>query len=517
MRCLAVEDSVMRRMGPVVVLFAVLFVSLAQGQDLAEFEKKLTEFTLDNGLKFLVLERHDAPVVTCYTHVNVGSVDEVKGITGLAHIFEHMAFKGTTTIGTKNYEAEKKVLERIDETFQALRTELLKGDDADPNRMAELRQQFAQAQQEAQKLIVPDEYEEVLKQAGATGLNAGTSYDYTVYFVNLPSNKLELWMLMESERFRDPVLREFYKEKDVVMEERRLRTETQPIGRLIEEFLAIAYKAHPYGEPVIGHMSDLQAISRAQAEAFFREYYVSANMVIAVVGDVDPGQVRTLADRYFGRIPSRPEPEPVVTTEPPQVGERRVVVQDPAQPFVLVGYHKPGIRHPDDAIFDAITDIMGMGRTSRLYESLVEDKQIAVAASGFQGMPGVKYPGLFLFYAVPARGHTNDECLEAIYAEIERIRSEPVSKEELDKAKTRARAGLIRQLDSNSGLASQLTFYEVMTGDWRNMFRQLDKIDAVTADGVLRVARTYFVPKNRTVGIISTTPLENASLVGAER
>jgi len=501
-------DRVVRRVSLAAALWTVLAAPALIAQDLAEFEKNLTAFTLDNGLKFLVLERHEAPVVTCFTHVDVGAVDEVKGITGIAHIFEHMAFKGTTTIGTKDYEAEAKVLARMDEVFAALKAQRYRSNKADPNRVAELRQQFEELQQQAQKFLVHDEFEEELKREGGTNLNAGTSYDYTVYFVNLPSNKLELWMLMESERFRDPVLREFYMEKDVVMEERRLRTETQPVGRLLEDFLSVAYKAHPYGQPVIGYMSDLQAISRPQAQAFFREYYVPRNMTIALVGDVDPDRVKEPARRYFGRLADRPSPPPVVTVEPPQDGERCVTVEDPAQPFVLVGYHKPGINHPDDAVFDAITDIMGMGRTSRLYETLVKEKRIAVAASGFQGMPGVKYPGLFLFYAVPARSHTSEENLEAIYAQIERLKNEPVSREELEKARTRARAGLIRQLDSNEGLAEQLTFFEALTGDWRNLFKQLDRIDAVTAEDIQRVARTYFTTTNRTVGTIKTAATE---------
>jgi predicted Zn-dependent peptidase len=498
-------DRMIRRAGLAAGLFLILLAPALIAQDLAEFEKNLTEFTLDNGLKFLVLGRHDAPVVTCFTHVDVGSVDEVKGITGLAHIFEHMAFKGTSTIGARDHKEEAKVLARIDETFLSLRREIEKVDATDPNRVAKFQQQFKQLQQEAQKFLVHDEFEETLKREGGTNLNAGTSADYTVYFVNLPENKLELWMLMESERFRDPVLREFYMEKDVVMEERRLRTETQPVGQLIEDFLATAYKAHPYGEPVIGHMSDLQAISRSQAEAFFHEYYVPSNMTVAIVGDVHPDRVRQLAKKYFGRLARRPDPKPVVTVEPPQKGERCVKVEDPSQPFVVVGYHKPGINHPDDAVFDAITDIMGMGRTSRLHETLVKEKRIAVAASGFQGLPGVKYPSLFLFYAVPARGHTSEENLDAIYAQIERLKNEPVTQEELDKAKTRARAGLIRQLDSNQGLAQQLAFYEAVTGDWRNLFKQLDRIDAVTADDIQRVAKTYFTTKNRTVGVIQTT------------
>jgi predicted Zn-dependent peptidase len=501
----------MRRQGTNVVWVALLFYAViaipqpASAQDLAQFEKRMTEFTLDNGLKFLVLERHEAPVVSFHTYADVGAVDEVRGITGLAHLFEHMAFKGTTTIGTENYKAEKKAMAKIDEAFLALKLERRKGDQADKARIEQLESQFKQAQEEEQKYLVHDEYEEVFSREGSAGFNAYTSEDATQYIVSLPSNKAELWMVMESDRFANAVLREFYKEKDVVMEERRLSVESRPIGRLLEEFMGIAYMAHPYGREVVGFMSDLQALTRAQAEAFFEKYYEPSNLTIAIVGDVDPERIKTLATKYFGRVPSGPKPDPVETVEPPQLGERRVVVEDAAQPFVLIGYHKPSIHHPDDAVFDAITDIVGMGRTSRLYKSLVKEKKIAMTASGFQGMPGVKYPNLFLFYAVPARGHTNEECEEAIYTEIERLKNGLVSPEELAKAKTRARASLIRQLDSNSGLAAQLTFYEVITGDWRNLFGQLDKIDKVTAEDIQRVAGEYFTTKNRTVGIIKTT------------
>jgi predicted Zn-dependent peptidase len=494
----------------------LLILPLTQAQNLADFEKHATEFSLANGLRFIVFERHDAPVVSCYTHVDVGSSDEVKGITGLAHIFEHMAFKGTKTIGTKNYQEESKVLAQVDKTFDELKEELNKGPKADQNRVKELKALFAKQQQEAKKYLVHDEFEEALKRQGATGLNAGTSYDYTVYMVNLPSNKLELWMMMESERFRDPVLREFYKERDVVMEERRMRTETQPIGRLLEDFFSVAYKAHPYGEPVIGHMSDLQNISRENAIKFFKEHYVPSNMVIGIVGDVDPVRVKELANNYFGRIPKRPKPKPVTTVEPPQNGERQVTIEDPSQPFVLVGYHRPGINHPDNAVFDAITDIMGSGRTSRLYKSLVKEKQLAMDASALQGIPGVKYPGMFLFYSIPARNRTNAENLKEIYAQIDRLKNEPVTKEELDKAKTRARAGLIRQLDSNQGLAEELTFYETLTGDWRNLFKQLDKIEKVTAEDIQRVAKAYFIKKNRTVGLIETAASSENSKQEAE-
>jgi len=479
-----------------------------RAQDLSEFERRMTKFTLPNGLKFLVLERHEVPIVSFHTYADVGSVDEVKGITGLAHLFEHMAFKGTKTIGTNDYKAEARAMARVDEIFEAIKLERRKGEQADKARLEQLEKQFKEAQQEAQKYIVHDEYEETLTRAGGEGFNAYTSEDATQYIVSLPSNKAQLWALLESDRFLNPVLREFYKEKDVVMEERRM-SENNPQFRLFEEFQSIAYKAHPYGEPVIGHMSDLETLTRPEAETFFKKYYSPSNLTIAIVGDVNPERIRKLASEYFAHVPGGPKPEPVETVEPPQRGERRVTVEDQSQPLIAIGYHKPGINHPDNAVFDALTDIMSAGRTSRLYKSLVKDKKIAIVAAGFQGLPGNKYAGLFLFYAVPARGHTNKECEEAIYDEIEKLKAEPVSPEELKKARTRSRAGLIRQLDSNPDLAAELAFYEVVTGDWRNLFVQLDRIDKVTAEDIQRVAKEYFTSKNRTVGVIETISAGN--------
>jgi predicted Zn-dependent peptidase len=492
-----------KRTGPVIVLWMLLVVGPAvMAQDLAGFEKRLTKFSLDNGLTFLVLERHEVPVVSFHTYADVGSVDEVTGITGVAHLFEHLAFKGTQTVGTKNYKAEAAAMTKMDELFGAIKKEKRKGDKADPEVLKKLQQQFDQAGEEAQKYIVHDEYEETLTKQGADGFNAYTSEDATQYIVSLPSNKIELWMMLEADRFAHPVLREFYKEKDVVMEERRMM-ENSPTGRLYEEFQGIAFIAHPYGVPVVGHMSDLQALTRGEAEAFFRKHYGPSNLTIAIVGDVDPANAKRLARKYFAGIPSGPKPDPVETVEPPQRGERRVTLEDPAQPVVLIGYHQPSVNHPDSTVLQVLADTVGYGRTSRLYKSLVKDKKIAVSANA--GPMLNKYPALFIFMAVPARGHTNQECEQAIYAEIEKLKTEPVTPEELAKAKTRSRADLIRQLDSNSGLAAQLTFYEVVTGDWRNLFKQLDQIEKVTADDVQRMAGTYFTTKNRTVGVIETT------------
>jgi predicted Zn-dependent peptidase len=489
---------------PLLLLVGLFWVTVGlRGEDgFAAIQSRVTEFTLDNGMKFIVLGRHQAPVASFYTYADVGSAQETKGITGLAHVFEHMAFKGSDRLGTTNYRKERAALDKVDAAFDALRQERQKGRAADETMLKQLAEAFAAAQAEAGRYVVREEFSEVVERAGGRGLNAGTGADSTVYFFSLPANEMELWFYLESERFRFPVLREFYKEKDVVMEERRLRVESYPIGKLIEEFLAVAYKAHPYGEPGIGHMSDLEYLSRADAEAFFRKHYVPGNLTAVVVGDVDPAAVGRLARRYFGRLPRGPLPEVVRTVEPPQDGERRVTLRLQAQRLILVGYHKPDINHPDHAVYEAIGSLLSEGRSSRLYRSLVRDQKLAVAAGGFPGIPGQKYPGLFLFYALTAPGHTNEEVEQALDKEISRLLNAPVNAEELDGVKRRARAALIRSLDDNAGLAGALASWQVLTGDWRNLFRQLDGINAVTPVDVQRVTRATFTARNRTVGLI---------------
>jgi predicted Zn-dependent peptidase len=471
--------------------------------NLADFERQVTEHTLDNGMHFIIVERHDAPVVSFMTHVDVGSVNEKVGTTGLAHLFEHMAFKGTKEIGSKNPRKESKALERVDRAYADLAAERAKGDAASKDQLERLQAAFEEAQAEAEEWVEKNEFDSALQTAGSSGLNAGTGADFTKYMVSLPSNRLELWAYLESERFWRPVLREFYKERDVVMEERRMN-ESRPVGRLIEEFLAAAYKAHPYGSPTLGHMSDLQQLTRQDAEAFYSKYYVPSNTTVAIVGDVDPKRTIELVERYFGRIPRRPTPRPVTTVEPPQRGEKIVVVDDPSQPIYLVGYHKPASTDPDEAVYAAISDILGQGRTSRLHKRLVKQDKIAIQTGAFPGLPGEKYPNLLLFIAVPSVGHTNDEVAKAIDEELERLRTEPVSDEELDGVKARARAQLLRRLSSNQGMAWLLTDFQVLNGDWRELFRYVEHIESVTAEDIMRVADETLVRRNRIVGEVET-------------
>jgi len=474
----------------------------AGAQDLASFEKKLTEHRLDNGLTFLIYERSEAPVVSFFTLVDTGSAQEVPGITGLAHMFEHMAFKGTSAIGTTDPKAEQKALLKVDETYHAYDAERRKLGGPDPAKLGALEKAWKDAQEQAGKYVVKNEFGEIIDREGGVGLNAFTNTDNTGYFFSLPANKVELWAYLESERFLDPVFREFYKERDVVMEERRLRTESQPIGRLIEQFNLAAFSAHPYHNPVVGYMSDLQAFSREDAVEFHRTYYVPSNIVIAIVGDVKAKQIIPILDKYFGRIPEGPAPPPIRTVEPRQIAEKTIEVPDQSQPIYLEGYHKPANTDKEQAVYDAISDLLSTDRTARLYRSLVRDKKIAAQTGAFPGFPGEKYPNMMLFFVVPSPGHSNDEVQAAVRDEIEKLKTTPITDDELKMVKTRAKANLIRGLQSNQGIAIQLADSQTLHGDWRELFRNVEKIDRVTKEDIQRVAKATFVPTNRTVAVI---------------
>ncbi|MGA7401593.1 MAG: pitrilysin family protein [Candidatus Sulfotelmatobacter sp.] len=485
--------------------FILFLATLAGAQDVASFEKRITVKKLDNGLTLLVCERPEAPVFSFFTLVDAGSAQDPMRQTGLAHMFEHMAFKGTDKIGTTDYAAEKPALEKVETAYAAYIAERDKTVGRDEAKLKELEKAWKDAIAAADKYVVPNQFGKIVEQNGGKDLNAFTDYDETGYHYSLPSNRLELWAYLESERFLHPVLREFYKERNVVIEERRLRTDSNPIGRLLEQFNAAAFEAHPYHRPTVGWMSDLNSFSATDAKKFFDEYYVPANMVVAVAGDVKTEQVMPILEKYFSRLPASHKPDETTTTEPPQNSERRVELMEQTQPLYLEGYHRPDYRTKDDAVFDAITDLMSEGRTSRLYRALVRDKKIASFSAGFSGLPGIKYPHLFAFYAFPLPGHTTQEVADAIHAEIERLKKEDISDDELKMIKTRTKANLIRSLGDNEGLANQLASYQTRYGDWRELFHSVDRIDKVTKADIRRVANETFNDTNRTVGVIETS------------
>jgi len=480
------------------ILCAITLLGAAKAQDLASFEKRTTVKVLPNGLTLIVLERPEAPVFSFYTLVDAGSADDPQGASGLAHMFEHMAFKGSTEIGTTNYPAEKLALAKVESTYAAYDAEYRKRVGQDPTKLAQLHKAFEDAQAEAQKFVIPNQFSLIAEENGAVGINASTEEDSTQYFWSMPSNRLELWAYLESQRIGHPVEREFYKERNVVQEERRMRVDSSPTGRMVEQFLASAYVAHPYRRPGVGWESEISQVSATEATEFHEKYYVPSNIVVAVVGDLKASEAMPILEKYFSPIPAGPKPEPMTTVEPAQVAEKFVTIREATQPFYIEGYHRPDYRDPDDSVYDAISDIFSNGRTARLYRSLVRDQQIAAEAQGFSGFPGQKYPGLFAVYAVPLPGHTPDEMRASIHKELDRLRNEDVSDDELQRFKTRARADLLRGLGNNEGLAHQLAEYQTRYGDWRELFRQLNKIDAVNKADIRRVAKKIFIDSNRT-------------------
>jgi predicted Zn-dependent peptidase len=494
-------QSLMRQAVLAAVVLLVGAVS-APAQTYLDLQDQIEEFTLDNGMRFLVLSDHSVPVFSFTTVVSVGSHEEVRGITGIAHLLEHMAFKGTSAIGTSDIRKERRAMEAEDRAFAALLAERSRGLLADPDKLAELQAAFEAAKEEAQQFVVSNQYGEIVERHGGVGMNASTWVDFTQYYYSLPSNRLELWAYLEGSRMADLVLREYYTEKDgPVTEERRMRVDDSPMGRLfMEEFQNLAFQGSGYRHSTIGYMSDLENMSRQDAQDFYERHYIGPNMTVAVVGDVTVDEVRRYAQKYFSDIPGG-TPRPVMTREPDQLGEKRLVLREDAQPMLLVGYKIEGINHPDWPVYEAIADILGQGRTSRLYTEAVKNQQKAVQCMSFAGYPGVRHRTLLTIMGIPAKDITASELEAIVLAEIQKLVDEGVTEQELEGVKQRSRANFLRGLNSNRGLAGQLAMTQAMTGDWRNLFRQVEQIEAVTREDIQRVAAEIFQERNRTVAM----------------
>jgi predicted Zn-dependent peptidase len=526
----------------------------APAADTAAFKIPVQEGMLSNGMKVLVVERHEAPTVSCVIKFRVGSVDERSGQTGIAHILEHMLFKGTDVWGTKDYAKEKPLLDRTEELYgrilaarralplemrrnteqfesvvrvshqlavaesapperrDAARVETLRGE-AGPllalgdavKKVFDLEGEFCRVQEEAEAYVVEDEDWAILERNGAWGLNASTGTDSTQYFYSIPVNRLELWALIESGRMRRPVLRQYYKERDVIMEERLMRTDNSASGKMWEQMNALAFTAHPYHWPTIGWTSEIATVSRTQVEEFFRAHYAPNRAVACVVGDVTLEKVLTLMEKSFGDIPRQPDPEPVVTTEPRQTGERRAVVRFPnlKVPQLAVAYHRPALGHPDFYALDLITGILTSGNSGRLDKAFWEKHVGQFQASNQDSL----YPDLFVFTGTPQQGKTLADVEAEIADQVRRLKEEPVTDQELAKVRNQNAASLVRGMQSNMGLAQQVSGYEVLFR-WDYVNTYPDSIAKVTKEDIRRVAAKYFTDENRTV--IHVVPAEPA-------
>ena len=458
----------------------------------------VVEHELANGMRWLVLPRTGAPTASFIVQFGVGAVNEVRGQTGIAHLLEHLLFKGTETLGTRDATAERELFVRMD----ALQDSILALEGrGDTTGVPLLRERIDSLETEARAYVLPNEFERVLSTNGARGLNATTDWESTTYFVEMPSNRAQLWFLLESDRMANPVFREFYTERDIVAEERRLRVETNPAGLLFEAHMAAAFTTHPYGQPVVGYMSDIQRLRRPDVEEYFRRYYGPGNAVVAVVGDIDPDQILAWAEEYFGDLPAGETPGPVLSREPAQRGERRVEVAFDAGPQVRIGWPVVEAKHPDAPALTVLSWLLTGGRTSRLHRRLVIRDQVATAISSSMG-PGVRFPPIFAIDATPRSPGSTDDVEAAVYAEIDSLQRTPPSEHEIQRIRNQLEAGEFRRLTSNLGLALQLVGSTSAFGDWRATFGFSDRLAAVEPEDVRRVARRFFTRENRTVATV---------------
>jgi predicted Zn-dependent peptidase len=498
-------------------LFRVVSLVLVTSVPVLAQQIPVVERHLPNGFKLLMVERHEEPRIAGGWVVKVGSSNERLGTTGIAHLFEHMMFKGTPTLGTRDAKRDLELIaeqERVRDEMRreeaAMRQQLRRGELSDITqpenftpRYRELQAEFRKLIDEQRQLLVKNEFDRVYTTAGASGMNAFTSEDMTGYFINVPANKLELWCWMESERLLRPVFREFYAERDVVYEERRMRVEATPIGKFSEEFVAMFWDAHPYMWPVIGWPSDIQNITKKDADEFYALYYQPQNITLILVGDFKPDDAEAMVNRYFGRIPAgtRPPPE-VITREPDQPAEKRMYAEAETNPQVDILWKTVGFQHKDSYALDVLQLLLS-NRTGRLYKGLVLGTE--VATDTYAQQDSKKWAGYFNIGGEAKDGHTPEEVEQGIYAELERLKNEPVPADELQKVKNQFAAFEYRKLTANFPIFLQVLQNEGL-GDWREVNEANAKLQAVTAEDVQRVTRTYFTKEARAVAIYTRKP-----------
>lgn len=502
---------IFKMMNPLRGLAAALLLALPAGA--AENPQiDVEEIVLDNGMTWLLYQNHDSPTVFSGWVARVGSANERPGITGISHFFEHMMFKGTHTIGTTDIEADLKLIEEQERVraqmrveMEVMRARLRRGEIDDMSspegwteRYRELSAEFDELVKKQREIIVKDEMDRIYTRNGGEFMNAGTTQDMTLYFVRVPSNRLPLWAWLESDRLLNPVFREFYSERDVVFEERRMRTESTPLGKYDEAFNALFWEAHPYSWPVVGWASDIPMYTLEQAKEYFATYYAPNNLTGVLAGSFDPDEVKPLLERYFGRIPrGEVDPPPVVTLEPDQIGEKRYNAEAETSPTVRIWWKGAPFVHRDMAVLDLLSDVM-TGRTGRLYKGLVDGRKIANQVSA--SVDGRKYDGIYMVEATVKDGEDPAAVEAAIYEELERLQAEPIPDEELQKVKNRYKAYAYRRLSSPTSIGIQLLMYAGL-GDWRYLNTSAERIEAVTAADLQRAAKEYLTEKSRSVGV----------------
>jgi predicted Zn-dependent peptidase len=495
-----------------ILLFTTQNYSETIFEDVASrLKQSIRKVQFENGLKLIMMKNTTSPTLALYAKFKVGSVDETKEIAGTAHLLEHMLFKGTENVGTTNFAEEKKfhiLLKATGSELDKLRLQKRNYDDESKKipqelleRITRLERRLKDVEAIQKKYIVKAEDTYIYEQHGQVGFNAYTSHDVTNYQIRLPANRLEIWAKMESDRLKNPILREYYTERDVIMEERRMRVENRGAGILREKYLALAFGEHPYGQPVIGYESNIPFLDVYETENFFRKHYTPDNMVIAIVGDLDFDKTEKVIRQYFSDL--KPSSEKKLGTrvkEKFNTGEKRITFQYPGGSIYIMGWHKPSYPHPDSSVIDVIDSILTQGTSSRLYKRLVLKERLVSSVDAWGSDPGERYSNLLSIYSQLNSDADPSKVESIIWEEIEKLKTEKVSTDELQRIKNKMTADFLREIDNNGNLADNLSYYELLTGNWEDLFIAYDKLNNITEEDIKRVTAKYFVKENLTIG-----------------
>jgi predicted Zn-dependent peptidase len=498
----------------ILIFFSLTIQSQSLFKEVAENVKKsIKKIELENGLRVIMLQNPTSPTLALYGKFKVGSVDETKDLAGTAHLLEHMLFKGTTNIGTKDFKSEKKFYILLKETGSELDKLKLKARNYSDlkqdipsdlkKRISILERRLKSIENKQKEFIIPSEDTYIYEQHGQVGFNAYTSHDVTNYQIKLPSNRLEIWAKMESDRLKNPILREYYTERDVIMEERRMRIENRGMGILREKFLATAFSFHPYGQPVIGYDSNIPYLDIYDTEEFFKNHYAPNHMVIAIVGDQNFDETEKIIRKYFSDLkPSKKKSELSKVKEHLNKGEKRISFKYPGGSILMMGFNKPNFPHPDNSAFDIIDRLLSGGISSRLYKRLVIKEKLALSIDAWNSDPGERYSNLFTIYSQINSDTDIKKFEEIIWEEIDNLKQGKISEEELKIVKNKLTAEFLREIDSNATLADQLSYYELLTNNWEDLFNSYEKLETITLEDIQRVSKEYLTKENLTFGYL---------------
>jgi predicted Zn-dependent peptidase len=485
------------------IFFFVIIIGTGTAAEVSDtgeyFKKNVVERKLKNGITLIMMNRGYSPIVSLHIAFKVGSADESYNTQGAAHILEHMLFKGTDRLGTKNYVEEKKLLDKIEAIGETL--DRLKLQNPGNREIAGLENELQKLQEEHSQFVISSPYDRLYTAMGGVGFNASTSTDMTGYYIDLPAERIESWAEIESERLRKPVMREYYPERNNILEERLMRYGSNGRGFINEAFYAAAYTAHPYRHPVIGWESNIKFMSINDIRRFYNDYYIPSRMTITIVGKQDTERTYAIIKKYFENIEVKPDPGEVKVIEPLQAGEKRVEVFFNARPLLMVGWKKPAAPHRDDYVFDLISSILGDGSSSRLHKALVLDKKIATSVYAWNGAPGSRYDNMFIIYASPANGIKPEQVEAEILAEISRLKNS-IKPAELEKVRNMMESSFVFMLDNNDGIAHQLSYYQTVSGNWTYISDYMRNISSITTEDVAAVIDKYINDRNRTTAIL---------------